>query len=144
MGKNNHKFRMFKFRTFIVNAPELPKSEFVNSELFYTRIGKFLRYSSIDEIPQIFSVIKGDMSLVGPRPCLDSELKLIELRNKYGLNKLLPGITGFAQINGRDSVSLKHKVKYEKFYLDNHNLLLYFKILIITAYKVILFSNISH
>ena len=109
-----------------------------------TNFGKILRKYSLDEIPQFFSVIVGDMSIVGPRPCLESQINLINLRDQNNIYSLKPGITGLAQISGRDNLELEEKVKYEIFYKNNQSFFLDLKILILTIFKILQTKNIKH
>lgn len=120
IGSYNKEFVIFKFRTMKKNAPNVAKSEFKNNMNEYiTRIGKFLRNWSLDELPQLFNVFKGEMSIVGPRPALYNQYDLINLRTKLGIHTLKPGITGWAQINGRENIDIKTKVELDKYYFDN-------------------------
>lgn len=144
IGKNNVIFLMPKFRTMRINTPQVATHLLQNGQNFLTPIGGFLRKSSLDEIPQLISVIKGDMSLVGPRPALFNQDDLRELRTKYGVHTIPPGVTGWAQINGRDELSIPEKVKYDKEYLDRRSLWFDIKVLFLTAYKVLLRADISH
>lgn len=137
VGKDNKIFKMPKFRTMIINTPELATNELEDPYQWLTPIGSFLRKSSLDELPQIFCVFVGKMSFVGPRPALYNQYNLIEMRTEVGVHKLLPGITGWAQINGRDTITLKKKVKYDKYYLIKKSFLFDIKILWQTIIKVI-------
>ena len=143
-GKNKCLFKMPKFRSMSSDAPIVDTKNFKDSYKFVTKIGKFLRITSLDEIPQLFSVIKGDMSLVGPRPALYTQDDLIDLRDKYQINSFRPGITGFAQINGRDNLSLKKKVSLEVEYMKNHDICLDIKIILITIFGLKWLKDISH
>lgn len=144
IGKDNHIFLMPKFRTMKVNTPQVATHLMQNSENYLTPIGSFLRKSSLDEIPQLWSILTGKMSFVGPRPALFNQNDLIDLRTKQGVHKLSPGVTGWAQINGRDELPIPEKVKYDKEYLERKSLLLDMKIIFLTAYKVLMRSNIQH
>ncbi|MEK6627605.1 MAG: sugar transferase [Bdellovibrionota bacterium] len=144
IGKNNQIFLMPKFRSMKINTPQLATHLLSNPEAFLTPIGSFLRKSSLDEIPQILSVISGDMSLVGPRPALFNQDDLKELRTKCGVHKLTPGITGWAQINGRDELPIPVKVQFDEYYLKNQSLTLDIKILFLTAYKIFKKEGITH
>ena len=137
VGKDNKIFKMPKFRTMIINTPELATNELEDPYQWLTPIGSFLRKSSLDELPQIFCVFVGKMSFVGPRPALYNQYNLIEMRTEVGVHKLLPGITGWAQINGRDTITLKKKVQYDKYYLTKKSFLFDIKILWQTIIKVI-------
>ncbi len=143
-GKNKIFFYMPKFRSMAYNTPLVDTKNLQNSEDFVTKLGKFLRTTSIDEIPQLYSVLKGDMSLVGPRPALFTQNDLIQMRDKFSINFLKPGITGLAQINGRDNITLNKKVKFDKEYLNNRNFCLDLKILFITIYGLKWLKDISH
>ena len=144
IGKNNKIFLMPKFRTMRIDTPQLATHLLTNGQNFLTPIGGFLRKSSLDEIPQLWSVLIGDMNLVGPRPALFNQDDLVELRTKNGVHQIAPGVTGWAQINGRDELSIPEKVKFDKAYLDQRSLMFDLKILFLTAYKVILRKDVSH
>ena len=135
---------MPKFRTMHVGTPEVATRLLVNPDNHLTLIGNFLRQTSVDELPQFFSVFRGDMSLVGPRPVLLSEQGLISLRAELGVHTLFPGITGWAQVNGRDALSDEEKVRYDLEYLSQWNLLFDLRILAMTAAKVIRSENVAH
>ena len=136
IGKDNLIFFIFKFRTMIVNTPNLATDKLNNPQKYYTNIGKILRKYSLDEIPQLFNILKNDMCFIGPRPALYNQEDLIYMRKKLGLDSLKPGITGWAQINGRDKISTAKKVKLDFYYLKNKSMLLDFKILFFTIFKV--------
>lgn len=144
IGKNNVIFLMPKFRTMRIDTPQVATHLLTNGQNYLTPIGSFLRKSSLDELPQLLSVLKGDMSLVGPRPALFNQDDLRELRTKLGVHKIAPGVTGWAQINGRDELPIPEKVKYDKFYLDHRSLWFDVKIIFLTIYKVLIRSNIQH
>ncbi len=143
IGKNNQIFLMPKFRTMRIDTPQVA-THLLDGKNYLTPIGSFLRKSSLDEIPQLISVLRGDMSIVGPRPALFNQYDLIELRTKAGVHVLAPGVTGWAQINGRDEISIKEKVKYDLEYFDKKSIAFDLKIVFLTAYKVLLRKNISH
>ena len=143
-GKDDISFLMPKFRTMLEGSPSLATHLLKEPERFLTPIGSFLRNASLDEIPQIYSIIKGDMTYVGPRPALYNQQDLITKRKKEGISLLLPGVTGWAQINGRDDLSIDQKVKYDLYYLNNRSLNLDLKIIIITILKVLKRSNVNH
>lgn len=143
IGKNNQIFLMPKFRTMRIDTPQVA-THLLDGKSYLTPIGGFLRKSSLDEIPQLISVIKGDMSLVGPRPALFNQYDLMELRTKHGVHTLLPGVTGWAQINGRDELSIPEKVEFDADYLRRKSLVFDIKIIFLTALKVILRKGISH
>lgn len=142
-GKNGVLFDFLKFRTMNVGAPLLA-SHAINAPQYLTRIGKFLRKSSLDEIPQLVNVIKGEMSLVGPRPVIPSETDLVELRKEQGVDKILPGITGWAQINGRDHVTTPEKVELDCEYIQKQSFWFDLKIILITIWKVLFVRDITH
>lgn len=144
VGKNNKLFRMPKFRTMYITTPTLATHLLENPEKHVTNIGRLLRRTSLDELPQCLSILKGDMSFVGPRPALYNQGDLIELRNKRGIDRLIPGLTGWAQINGRDELSVLEKVELDHYYLKNQTFLFDVKILVLTVFKVILSDNIAH
>lgn len=136
IGKDAKPFKIYKFRTMLTSAPSMPTSLLEDSDKYITKIGRILRKTSIDEFPQVFNVLKGDMSFVGPRPVIESESELIKKRIDAGVYVLLPGLTGLAQINGRDKVSIDKKVKYDKEYLDNVSPWLDIKIMFYTIFKL--------
>lgn len=137
IGKDNKEFSIFKFRTMKVNTPNVATDLLDNPEEYITTIGKFLRSTSLDELPQLINIFKGEMSFVGPRPALYNQYELNEARVREGINKLTPGLTGWAQINGRDTIDLKEKVRLDKEYLEKQNFWFDFEILIKTFVKVL-------
>jgi O-antigen biosynthesis protein WbqP len=144
VGQNNKIFKMPKFRTMRVETPNVATHLLQNPNLYQTKIGPILRKLSLDEIPQLLSIFKGDMSLVGPRPALYNQADLIELRTKVDVHKLFPGVTGWAQINGRDEISIPEKVGYDEYYLHNQSGLFDIKIVLLTILKVFKMQGISH
>lgn len=137
VGKNNHEFTIYKFRSMQQDAPhEMATKNFENPEAYITPVGKFLRKASLDELPQLFNVFKGEMSIVGPRPLIPNERKVLELRDKYGANKILPGITGLAQVHGRDEITDENKAAYDGKYALNMSMLLDITILFKTVFDV--------
>jgi O-antigen biosynthesis protein WbqP len=144
VGRQNKLFMMPKFRSMKLSTPQVATHLLTNPEQYLISIGAFIRKSSIDELPQLLSVIKGDMSFVGPRPALFNQDDLIELRTQYGVHELLPGITGWAQINGRDEIPIPKKVAFEVEYLNRKNFFFDLKIIFLTTYKVIKKENVSH
>lgn len=144
IGKNNKEFLMPKFRTMRIDTPQVATHLLSNGTNYLTPIGSFLRKSSLDEIPQLWSVLIGDMNLVGPRPALYNQEDLKNLRTNLGVDKIAPGVTGWAQINGRDELPIPEKVKFDKEYLDRRSILFDIKIIFLTIYKVILRKDISH
>jgi len=144
VGKGNTIFKMPKFRTMKVDTPAVATHLLDDPDRFLTPIGKFLRKSSLDELPQLLSIIRGDMSFVGPRPALFNQDDLVELRTKKGIHVLTPGLTGWAQINGRDDIPIPAKVQFDEYYLKNMSFFFDFKILLMTFIKVIRKENVSH
>jgi len=143
-GINNRIFKMPKFRTMLIDTPDLATHLLTDPGKYITAPGPFLRKYSLDEIPQLWSILKGDMSFVGPRPALYNQEDLIGLRTEKGIHKLVPGITGWAQINGRDDLPIPQKVEYEEIYLKNSSLLFDLKILFLTFLKVIRAEGVKH
>jgi O-antigen biosynthesis protein WbqP len=144
VGRNNHIFSMPKFRTMRIGTPAVATHLLKNPETYETSIGPFLRKTSLDEMPQLWSILKGDMSFVGPRPALFNQADLIAQRTNAGVNNLLPGLTGWAQINGRDELSVQNKVALDIEYLKRQSLSFDIKILWCTFIKVIQRDGISH
>ena len=144
VGKNNIIFKMPKFRSMIVDTPALATHLLRNPQSNLTPIGNFLRKYSLDEFPQLWSILKGDMSFVGPRPALFNQDDLIKLRLVQGVDKISPGLTGWAQINGRDELPIPEKVKMDVEYLQRQSFLFDLKILWLTFLKVIKKDGISH
>ena len=143
IGKNNKEFLMPKFRTMKINTPHVATHLLTNPQSHLTLVGTFLRKTSLDELPQIYSIIKGDMSFVGPRPALFNQYDLIKLRNENNIDKLIPGITGLAQINGRDSLTIPEKVEYEIEYIKKKSLFFDIYLIFLTIIRVNK-KNISH
>jgi len=144
VGKDNRIFSMPKFRTMKLDTPAVATHLLSNPDIYLTAIGKFLRKTSLDELPQLISIIKGDMSFVGPRPALYNQDDLIKLRTACGVDKIIPGLTGWAQINGRDEISIPDKVHLDEYYLKKQSLILDLKILFLTFYRVLLNKDITH
>lgn len=144
IGKDNKIFKMPKFRTMHTNTPALATHLLQDPSKHLTSIGSFLRKSSLDEIPQLWSILKGDMSIVGPRPALFNQYDLIELRTNSGVSQLLPGLTGLAQIKGRDELSIPEKVAFDVEYLKNRSFILDLKIIFLTFIKIVKRANITH
>ena len=144
IGKENVIFKMPKFRTMQVGTPEVATHLLSNSTQYLTPIGLFLRKSSLDELPQLWSILLGDMSFVGPRPALFNQNDLIALRTKYGIDKLVPGLTGWAQVNGRDELSIPVKVNFDVEYLQKKSFWFDIKIIALTFQKVALRTGVSH
>lgn len=144
VGRQNKIFKMPKFRSMRVDTPVVATHLLKNPEEYVTPIGSFLREYSLDELPQLWSILKGDMSIVGPRPALFNQYDLIALRTKIGVHNLVPGLTGWAQINGRDDLPIPQKVQLDLEYLMNKSLLFDLKILWITVLKVLIKDGVSH
>ena len=137
VGKNNILFMMPKFRTMHLNTPAVATHLLKYPSQYLTPIGKFLRKTSLDEIPQLWSILIGDMTFVGPRPALFNQYDLIELRVMNGVHKLTPGLTGLAQVNGRDDLSIEKKVYFDRIYLNKRSFMFDLKILYLTFIKII-------
>ena len=137
IGKNNDEFQIYKFRTMRIDTPNVPTHLLENPEQWITPVGKFLRKTSLDELPQLFNILKGEMSIVGPRPALYNQIDLKEMRTEVGVHKLVPGLTGWAQINGRDEIPLSLKVKLDKEYLERKNFFFDIKIIFMTDLSVL-------
>jgi O-antigen biosynthesis protein WbqP len=144
VGKRNNIFKMPKFRTMQVGTPAVATHLLSDSGQYLTPVGSFLRKSSLDELPQLWSILIGDMSFVGPRPALFNQDDLIALRTQYGVDKLVPGLTGWAQVNGRDELSIPIKVQYEVEYLQKQSFWFDLKILGLTFLKVVRRAGVSH
>jgi O-antigen biosynthesis protein WbqP len=144
IGRNNKIFKMPKFRSMLIGAPDIATHLLNTPDSYLSPIGSFLRSTSLDEFPQLFSVLKGDMSFIGPRPALHNQDELIALRTQKGIDKLLPGITGWAQVNGRDNLSIPDKVAFDLDYLNHQSFWFDIKILWMTFLKVIKKDGVSH
>ena len=144
VGRCNTIFRMPKFRTMLVDTPAVATHLFSDSKKYVTPLGSLLRKSSLDELPQLWSILVGDMSFVGPRPALYNQNDLIALHMQYGIDQLIPGLTGWAQVNGRDDLSILDKVGYELEYLDQQSFWFDMKILGLTFLRVIEQAGVSH
>ena len=144
IGKDGTKFYMIKFRTMHIDTPNVATDRLSNSNEHITGIGAKLRKYSLDEFPQLYNIIKGEMSFVGPRPALYNQTELIEARKKKGIDVLLPGLTGYAQINGRDLISLEEKVNYDDFYLRKRSFGLDLKIIVHTAVVALKGKDVEH
>lgn len=144
IGVRNKIFRMPKFRTMRTDTPAVATHLLNNPGQFLTPIGSFLRKSSLDELPQLWSILRGDMSFVGPRPALFNQQDLIALRTEYGVDRILPGLTGWAQINGRDELPIPEKVKLDLAYMQQQSFLFDLKIIVLTALKVIRRDGVTH
>lgn len=144
VGRHNRIFKMPKFRSMLNETPAVATHLLQNPEKWLTPIGSFLRKSSLDELPQFWSVLKGDMSFVGPRPALINQRDLIALRTEKGVHKLLPGVTGWAQVNGRDDLLVSNKVELDAEYLRCRSLFFDLRILWLTALKIMTREGVSH
>lgn len=143
-GKDSKIFLMPKFITMKKNTPQVATHLLKKPDKYITKIGKLMRKTSLDELPQLYSVLIGEMSFVGPRPALYNQYNLIKKRKSLKIDKLKPGITGYAQINGRDNISVNEKIKLDFFYLKNKSFKLDLKIIALTIFKIVHFKNISH
>lgn len=144
VGKNNSIFSMPKFRTMKVETPAVATHLLASPEQYVTRIGRVLRRFSLDELPQLFSVLKGDMRFVGPRPALFNQDDLIELRTRKGVHLLVPGITGWAQVNGRDDLPIPVKVGFDEYYLKHRSFAFDLKIIIATFFSALASKGVRH
>ena len=144
VGQRNRIFKMPKFRTMRIDTPAVATHLLSDPGKALTPIGSFLRRTSLDELPQLWSILKGDMSFVGPRPALFNQYDLIELRTACGVDALVPGLTGWAQVNGRDALSIADKVEFDLQYLKERSFLMDIKILYMTFIKVIRRAGVSH
>ncbi|MCB0407458.1 MAG: sugar transferase [Bdellovibrionales bacterium] len=144
VGRNNSLFLMPKFRSMKLETPQVATHLLKDTSQQMISVGPFIRKTSLDELPQLYSIIKGDMNFIGPRPALFNQDDLIEERTKRNVHSLTPGVTGWAQVNGRDAVSILEKTKLDEFYLKNKSLGLDFKILLLTLLKVFKMSDVSH
>lgn len=143
-GLNHVLFNFYKFRSMRKNTPNVATHLLENPEQYLLKTGKFIRKYSLDELPNLINVIRGDIVFVGPRPALYNQYDLILLREKYGIDKLKPGITGWAQINGRDELSIEEKVAYEKYYLEKKSVLFDVKIILLTIKYTFTGKGVSH
>lgn len=143
VGIHKKHFNILKFRTMRIDTPkDIPTHLLEKPEQYITRVGKFLRKTSLDELPQIINIFFGNMSIIGPRPALWNQYDLIEERDKYGANNILPGLTGWAQINGRDAISIQDKAKYDGIYVENLNFIFDVKCFILSVFKVLKMDGI--
>lgn len=132
VGINGAHFEIYKFRTMCIDTPDVSTEALGDPSRYITSIGRFLRKSSLDELPQLFNICKGDMSIVGPRPALYNQSELIAMREVVGVNRIRPGLTGYAQVMGRDLISDVEKVEYDRHYVENRNMLFDIKIIMFT------------
>ncbi len=144
VGRHNRIFQMPKFRSMRIDTPAVATHLLQNPDQWLTPIGSFLRKSSLDELPQLWSILKGDMSFVGPRPALFNQDDVIALRTEKGVHELMPGLTGWAQVNGRDELPIPQKVELDAEYLQRRSLLFDLKVLWMTALKVLARDGVSH
>ena len=144
VGRHNKIFKMPKFRSMRVGTPAVATHLLADAGAYLTPIGSFLRKSSLDELPQLWSILVGDMSFVGPRPALFNQQDLIELRTQQGVHQLMPGLTGWAQVNGRDEIPIPDKIKLDAAYLRDHSIAMDIRILCMTLIKVVKRANVSH
>jgi len=144
VGKDNEIFRMLKFRTMRIDTPQVATHLMTDPEKYLTPVGGFLRRTSLDELPQLLNVIKGEMSIVGPRPALFNQDDLVALRTEKGIHELVPGITGWAQTHGRDDIPIPDKVELDAYYLEHRGMGLDLKILWLTMLNVLGRKNVSH
>ena len=144
VGRNNTIFKMPKFRTMRIDTPAVATHLLGDPDRWLTPIGNFLRKSSLDELPQLWSILRGDMSIVGPRPALFNQDDLISLRTEKGVHRLTPGLTGWAQINGRDELPIPVKVEFDEYYLLNRSFGLDLRIIALTFLKVVKNEGVTH
>jgi len=144
VGRDNVLYRMPKFRTMRIDTPAVATHLLEDPERWLTPVGNFLRTSSLDELPQLYSILKGDMSFVGPRPALFNQDDLIALRTERGVHRLTPGLTGWAQVNGRDELPIPVKVEYDAFYLEHRGTLFDLRVLLLTFFKVLRREGVQH
>lgn len=144
VGRNNQIFKMPKFRSMKINTPSVATHLLVDPAKYLTSIGSFIRKTSLDELPQLWSILTGEMSFVGPRPALFNQEDLIEMRTKVSVHQLVPGLTGWAQVNGRDELNLSEKVSLDLEYAQKQSLLFDFKILLLTLLKVVQSDGVTH
>lgn len=144
IGRNSKPFAMPKFRSMIIGTPKIGAEDFVEADRYITTVGKFIRKTSLDELPQLLCVLTGEMSFVGPRPLLFIERRILKQRREYGIDRLVPGISGWAQINGRTTVTTDQKVKLDAWYMENRSLMLDIKIIALTIKKVLLRQDVIH
>ena len=143
MGQDNTHFGIFKSRTMKKDTPDIPTHLVDDGQSLYTSIGPFLRKFSLDELPQLINIFRGDMVFIGPRPALYNQDDLAELRTQVGIHTLMPGVTGWAQVNGRDELSISEKVKMDVYYFEHRSINLYIKILWLTLLKVFKGEGVS-
>jgi O-antigen biosynthesis protein WbqP len=143
IGVNDKEFMMYKFRSMTLGTPEVATDKLTNSQVYITKVGYYLRKYSLDELPQLINILKGDMSVVGPRPALYNQYELREMRNKLGISVLRPGLTGWAQVNGRDEIELEQKVELDEQYCKRKSFYLDMKIIFYTFASVFSGSGVK-
>lgn len=143
VGKNNELFEIYKFRTMKRGTENVASNDLSDADVKITRFGKILRATSIDELPQLLNILNGSMSLIGPRPLIPEETKIRELREKYNVYSVRPGITGWAQVNGRDNVSAEKKALLDKEYVEKQSLMLDIKIFFMTIHQVLCRKDVN-
>ncbi|MGU8997839.1 sugar transferase [Clostridium perfringens] len=143
IGKNNEEFNILKFRSMRIDTPNVATHLLKDPSVFITPLGKFLRKTSLDELPQLINILKGEMSIVGPRPALYNQYDLRDMRTEVGVHKLVPGLTGWAQINGRDEIPLEEKVALDKEYMNMQSFWIDIKIIFMTVFKVAKSEGVS-
>jgi O-antigen biosynthesis protein WbqP len=144
IGKDNREFKMPKFRTMKTDTPQVATHLMNDPDKHITQVGRFLRKTSLDELPQLLSILIGDMTLVGPRPALYNQDDLVQLRTQKGVHCLTPGLTGWAQINGRDELPIPVKVDFDAYYLENRSLMLDLEIIVRTFVKAVNGDGVTH
>jgi O-antigen biosynthesis protein WbqP len=138
IGLHKEEFYIIKFRTMSIETPkDVPTHMLQKPDEYITRVGRFLRKSSLDELPQLINILKGEMSIVGPRPALWNQYDLVTERDTYGVNDIVPGLTGWAQVNGRDELSIKSKAELDGYYVKNMSIILDIKVLFLTLFKTL-------
>lgn len=142
VGKNNKLFLIYKFRTMKVGTPDLA-THLINPKQHVTKVGSILRKTSLDELPQLYNILQGDLSLVGPRPALYNQYDLIDMRTAKGIDRIQPGLTGLAQINGRDDISNMEKVHFDYVYMQNRSIIFDLHIIIKTFFKIFTMESIK-
>lgn len=141
-GRNSVPFKLYKFRSMRDNAPEIANSNFLNIQDYITPFGMLIRNTSIDELPQLWNIIKGDMSFIGPRPLANTDLKVLKIRNKNGGDSVFPGISGLAQVHGRNNITDEDKARYDGEYAHNISFILDFILVIQTIFSVVKRENV--
>ncbi len=143
-GLNNKLFNIYKFRSMKVDTPNVSTDKLESGKSYVTKVGKVIRKTSIDELPQLINIIKGDMSVVGPRPALYNQYELIEKRTERDIHKIRPGLTGYAQVMGRDDLNDDEKVKYDEYYIKHQSFIFDLKIIFMTLLKIFELEGVKH